>query len=46
MPLTTLPHPLLLSPRRLALLGFVIMHARLCAVNKTTIEAYEKRPVK
>ncbi|KAI7842347.1 hypothetical protein COHA_003987 [Chlorella ohadii] len=30
----------------LALLGFVIMHARLCAVNKTTIEAYEKRPVK
>lgn len=30
----------------LALLGFVIMHARLCAMNKTTIEAYEKRTIK
>lgn len=30
----------------LALLGFVVMHARLCALNMSTIEAYEKRPVK
>jgi hypothetical protein len=30
----------------LALFGFVIMHGRLCALNMTTIEAYEKRPVK
>ena len=42
LPRDSAPHP----PHRLALLGFVIMHARLCAVNKTTIEAYEKRPVK
>ncbi|PSC75247.1 putative S-acyltransferase 14 [Micractinium conductrix] len=30
----------------LALLGFVVMHGRLLATNMTTIEAYEKRPVK
>eukprot|EP00887_Chlorella_sp_A99_P001586 scaffold8.g1586.t1 len=30
----------------LALLGFVIMHLRLIALNQTTIEAYEKRPIK
>lgn len=29
----------------LALLGFVIMHARLVAANQSTIEAYEKRPL-
>lgn len=33
-------------PRRsLALAGFNIMHVRLAALNKTTIEAYEKRPI-
>lgn len=30
----------------LALLGFVIMHLRLIALNQTTIEAYEKRPIR
>lgn len=30
----------------LALIGFMIMHMRLIAANMTTIEAYEKRPVK
>lgn len=30
----------------LALLGFVVMHGRLCMQNKTTIEAYEKRPIR
>ena len=30
----------------LALLGFLIMHLRLIATNHTTIEAYEKRPIK
>ncbi len=30
----------------LALIGFMIMHLRLCALNMTTIEAYEKRPIK
>lgn len=30
----------------LALLGFLIMHARLILTNHTTIEAYEKRPVR
>lgn len=32
--------------RSLALLGFVVMHGRLCMQNKTTIEAYEKRPIR
>ena len=40
-------HPLrLCPPSSLALLGFVVMHGRLLATNMTTIEAYEKRPVK
>ena len=30
----------------LALIGFMIMHMRLIAANMTTMEAYEKRPVK
>ncbi|GAB4813690.1 hypothetical protein N2152v2_000736 [Parachlorella kessleri] len=30
----------------LALMGFLIMHLRLVSMNLTTIEAYEKRPVK
>ena len=30
----------------LALLGFLVMHGRLIATNMTTIEAYEKKPVK
>ena len=36
-------HP---CPCSLALIGFMIMHMRLIAANMTTIEAYEKRPVK
>lgn len=38
--------PTLVPPRSLALLGFVVMHGRLCAQNKTTIEAYEKQPIR
>lgn len=30
----------------LALLAFLIMHLRLTAINQTTIEAYEKAPIK
>ncbi len=30
----------------LALMGFLIMHLRLVGMNQTTIEAYEKRPIK
>ena len=30
----------------LALIGFIVMHLRLIAVNQTTIEAFEKRPIR